>query len=321
MALESVRDRKPDWIRDGSLGREQLQRLVLETRCARLLDTLEPLEQARVRRGARARRGLIGTTMQLQRSLFRSYTRLEREIVATLRGRADDVTTYRLTQAEPALPAVLRAYGLTPAEGEEPVERDRLPAVLLLLLLWRRRHVAIADDFVGSTFQRGRQDVLKRLRQANAQGDPATRRLREEVLARYQEDIERLYTGLLSGTPRRAGLTAIMEAATTLGITLVQLRSLFLAEAYRLEMFAESLVWTAWSEGFRAGAVDGTREMLLLGLDAPRFRWMGPVDTRACPPCLAQFGEPIVASGVDAIPAPQDICRWGRGCRHWWELE
>ncbi len=52
----------------------------------------------------------------------------------------------------------------------------------------------------------------------------------------------------------------------------------------------------------------------------PHYVWSGPDDERTCTPCRKQFGDPIVAFTLSDLPAPQDVCTYGRACRHFWVL-
>ncbi len=285
----------------------------------------ELLAQARKfkRRGARRRPGLAGSAQRLERALLASFERLEREVVASLRGRADDVASGRLGQQVAAAEevtaeeAAARArFDLSEAEAAEPVDRERLAAVLALLVLWRRRHEAIADDEVARLFRVGRAEVLRRLKRAGAGSEPATRALQEQVLGQFEGDLDRLQAGLAEGTARAAGLRRIVAEASTVGAAATLVRRLFDVESFRILQFAEALVWSAWLQGWRAGAVDGSAAAVAAGEAPPEFEWAGPADARTCGPCLAQFGARFRATSVVDLPLPESICLFGRACRH-----
>jgi hypothetical protein len=53
----------------------------------------------------------------------------------------------------------------------------------------------------------------------------------------------------------------------------------------------------------------------------PAWVWSGPDDEKTCQPCLDQFGDPVYALSLDDLPAPEEVCSFGRACRHWWTLE
>jgi hypothetical protein len=303
----------------------------------------ESLEQANRReRGAYVRPELVSPTHQFEQSLLQSYQNLFESVIASLRGANDDLTSGRLHQAIRPVPDVeeieaLDYWDVPEEEKDHPIDRTKLAAILALLLLWRTRHTARANSYLARFFDQGRLAALKEVG-VETMIAPGSQTLRGSVIGRYTADLDRLEAALKDGTSRSRGLVWIVENAATLGEALALLRRLRDSERLRIEMFAESLAWTSWSEGYRAGAVEATvlraKELGMvtgagLSLSAlteaqraelPHFIWAGPDDERCCAPCKAQFDNDVVALDLADLPAPQDICKFGRGCRHWWEL-
>lgn len=314
---------------------------LLQARIQHLKGQVLLLEQAKRReRGAYIKPELTGSTYEFEQSLLRSYQELFEGIVASLRGANDDVTTGRLEQARvPEVEQIeaLDYWDVSEAEREHPIDRTKLAAILALLLLWRSRHTRRAELHLDRFFEQGRQAALSEIG-VETVAAPASNALRGTVLGRYRDDLGRLERALREGNPRSKGVEWIVQNADTLGEALALLRRLRDSERFRIEMFAESLAWTAWSEGYRAGAVEGTvlraKELGLVTsaglslsalteeerLQLPHYVWVGPDDERTCDPCRNQFGEPIIAFSLDDLPDPQSICRYGRACRHWFEL-
>jgi len=295
---------------------EELQRL--NCCCGQLL-----LQVPR-KRGARLR-PLGGATRRLERALTLSYRQLFREVVASLRGASDDVVKGRLAQAELTVEEreALRFFSVPEDEGEQEVDRSRLAAILILILLWRNRHVAIAETFIGEMFDLGRGRVLKQLKVPDASALRETAALRDETLARFRSDIDRLQAALTDGSPRSSGIRQVVEASGMLAEAAVALRKLYNSESFRLGLFAEALVWTAYQEGRRAGAIDGTNRQRSNGMtdeEVARFRFTGPLDSHICPSCRGHYGEELIADSVAALPSPYDWCDFGIHCRHHWEL-
>lgn len=307
------------------------------TRCADLLilaawsqelaARFEQLGQARrIRktRGAWRRPALAGSAARLNRALTESYWRLAREVVASLRGRSDDVASGRLGQqrnpSEAERAAAAEFFELTEAEEAQPVDRDRLAAVLLLIALWRRRHGALAAEVAGEVFDAERRRAFKQLGLGDLLTSVPTSNLRAALQERYRADLDRLEAGLREGTARAAGVEAVVREAATVGEAATLLRRLFDEESFRIVMLAESLVWTAALDGYRAGAVEGNRELAVLGRPLRRWAWMGPQDKIVCDPCAAWAGLEVEATSLDELVNPQDRCLYGRSCRHWWGL-
>lgn len=316
--------------------------LLLHCTCEQIADDCRLMQVPRRERGAWVRPGLAGSAEALERALLRSYDRLARDILDSLRGRSDDVTSGRFQAArgEPddtEIAAALDAYGIPESERDDPAETDRLAAILLLILLWRQRHVAIADGFVEDLFARGYRRVHEEVGQP-VSSVPANTALRAEVLRQFQDDIDRLEAGLRDGTARATGITDLVTRVSTIGAAAAFLRRLFDRERYRVEMLAEALVWSSHEAGFRAGAVDATRKALtaqgvtlldgqsIAGLPAevreklPAFSWTGPSDGRTCSPCRSRFGPPVYVQSIEDLPDPAGICLGRRSCRHSWEL-
>jgi hypothetical protein len=302
------------------------------------------LEQAkRKERGAYVRPELASPTDQFEQSLLQSYGQLFAAVVASLRGQNDDITSGRLHQAAgyPVSAAeiveAMDFWSVPDEEKEHPIDRTKLAAILALLLLWRQRHTSRSQAYLDRFFDQGRRAALEELN-VETVIEPASQALRGLVLGRYSADLDRLEKALREGSPRSHGLEWIVEKARDLGEALALLRRLRDSERVRVEMFAESLTWTAWSEGYRAGAVEVTRlkakELGLVTTEGlslvtlteeqrqhlPHYIWAGPDDEKCCDPCKARFSADVVALDLADLPAPQDICRFGRSCRHWWEL-
>ena len=289
---------------------------------AELGQALQRLEQLRKfkRRGARRRPGLAGSAARLEVALLASFERLERDAVASLRGRADDVASGRLFAADEAaeLAAARYRFDLSEEDAAAPVDRAREAAVLALLLLWRRRHEAIADAEIARVFGVGRAEVLRRLKVDHALSTPETRALEGQVLGRYEDDLDRLQEGLTEGTPRAVGLRRIVEEASSVGAAAVLVRRLFDEEQFRVQLFSESAVWVAWLQGWRAGAVDGSAARVAAGEAAPEFEVAGPLDERTCSVCTDLVGLRVQATTTEELFLLEDRCLFGRSCRHFW---
>lgn len=299
--------------------------LVLAAWSAELATRFEYLDQARrVRktRGAWRRPALAGSAARLERALRESYWRLAREVVDSLRGRSDDVASGRLGQQVEAdeRAAAVEFFDLTDAEAAEPVDRERLAAVLLLLALWRRRHGGIAEEVGGEVFDVGRRQALQQLKLGELAPPAATATLRAELLARYRADLDRLETGLRDGTARATGVAGVVRGAATVGDAAFLLRGLFDEEYFRIVMFSESFTWTSWLDGYRAGAVEGNQELARLGLPLRRWAWAGPQDTKTCENCAGWAGREFEALTLDDLPDPQGWCLFLRACRHFYVL-
>jgi hypothetical protein len=320
------------------------QLALLQCQILGMIGQSRQLAQAKRReRGAYVRPALSGPTDRFEQALLRSYETLFTEIVASLRGANDDVTSGRLHQAldrpvtEPEIVEAMDEWSVPEDEKEHPIDRTKLAAILALILLWRSRHTKRAETYLTSFFEQGRQDVLKEIG-VETVASPTAVALKGTILGRYAGDLDRLEQALREGSPRSHGIEWIVEHAASLGEALALLKRLQESERLRIELFAESLAWTAWSEGFRAGAVEGTivkaKELGFVTVDGlsvaslteaqqqllPHFIWMGPDDERCCAPCRAQFQRDVVALDLSDLPAPQDICAYHRACRHWWEL-
>ena len=320
------------------------QLALLQCQILGMIDRSSELVQMKRReRGAYVRPALSGPTDRFEQALLRSYETLFTEIVASLRGANDDVTSGRLHQAadrpvtEPEIVEAMDEWSVPEAEKEHPIDRTKLAAILALLLLWRSRHTKRSETYLASFFEQGRQDVLKAMG-VETVASPAAVALKGTVLGRYAGDLDRLEKALREGSPRSHGIEWIVQHAANLGEAMALLKRLQESERLRIELFAESLAWTAWSEGFRAGAVVGTiikaKELGFVtteGLSAanlteaqqqmlPHFVWSGPDDEKCCDPCRAQFHHDVIALDLADLPEPQSICRYGRACRHWWEL-
>lgn len=278
----------------------------------------------KTKRGAAKRPGLAEITSRLETALLASYHRLERDIVASLWGRSDDLHTGRLGQAlSDEESEALDYYGVPESDANDKVDKSRLAAILVLISLWRRRHVAIADDAVGSTFALGRKEAVRKMGLTDALVSRDTSKLRDDVLKQYQADIDRLENGLIRGTARSQGVEAIVEGSVTLGEAMTKLRELWDEEEFRVQMLAESLTWSAWQSGVRTGAVDATAQLIRdNGPDAqvPEWSFEGPQDSRTCGPCSDYIGTRVRALAISDLPPVEGICIAGRSCRHSWEI-
>ncbi len=304
------------------------------------------LQAKRRERGAWVKPGLAGSAGELERLLLASYQRLEREVIASLSGRSDDVASGRLAQAKKPKAvtdaeedAALDYYELAESERDRAVDRTRLAAILTLLLLFLRRHRAIAAVKAKEMFAAGRKKALAEVGKTTLAEGPISAKLKGAVLGEFDGDIERLETGLRDGTARSPGLESIIKDAATVGEAAALLRRLFDGEEFRIGMLAEALVWWTFLAGYRAAAIENTRATLQANgvhlvddlasedLDeeqltgVPRYIWVGPQDARACEPCLAEFGKgEIVALSPEDVPDPSTICSFGISCRHAFEL-
>ena len=321
------------------LDREQLG--FLKLRVQRLIGNVHALEQAkREERGAYVRSELSVPTYQFEQSLLRSYRNLFEEVIASLRGRNDDLAMGRLHQDSSSVPEVaideaMDYWDVPLDEKEQGIDKTKLAAILVLILLWRSRHTNRAIVYLKQFFEQGRTTALKEIGVETVLTGEMTN-LRDSILARYTADLDRLETALREGSPRSRGIEWIVSNAATLGEALALLRRLKESESLRVRMFSESLSWGAFHNGYRAGAVEGTQILLkangIFSFDVetlsnlsssslygiPRYRWNGPQDTRTCSNCNNQFGEPVYAFSLSDLPEPESICSYGRACRHDW---
>jgi len=316
----------------------------LHSQVTELLHGCRLLQAKRRERGAWVKPGLADSAGQLEKLLLASYHRLEREVMASLSGRSDDVATGRLAQAKKPKAvtdaeedAALAYYELGEDDKDSAVDHSRLAAILTLLLLFLRRHRAIADAKAKELFEIGRKKALAEVGKTTLTEGPISTRLKDAVLGEFDEDIRRLETGLRDGTARSPGLEAIVKDSMTVGEAAALLRRLFDGEEFRIGMLAEALVWRAWLDGYRAGAIEVTRAKLQANgvhltddLDVgdlsesdlegvSMYLWVGPEDERTCDPCLARFGEPVLALDENDLLSPESICAYSRSCRHGWE--
>lgn len=310
-----------------------------------LLHDCQLLQTPRRQRGAWVKPGLADSSATLEKRLLESYHQLEKEVIASLSGRSDDVATGRLAQAKKVkvvsdaeVDAALDYYDLEEDERDRPVDRTRLAAILTLLALWLRRHRVIADGKAHELFAVGRKKALVEIGKTTLTEGPIAKELQDAIVGRFDADIQRLETGLGDGTARSEGLRSIIGQAKTVGEAVALLRRLFDGEQFRIGMLAEALVWWAWLDGYRSGAIEGTRAKLQANgvhltddlkpddlseeevKGVPFYEWVGPEDEKACSPCLAQFHHTVLAIDENDLPSPSDICEFGIGCRHAWQL-
>lgn len=261
------------------------------------------------KRGAWRRPPLAGSVSRLEKLLRAEYARLERQVIAVLAG-----ATLESARADEEAPEFDEA---------EPVDQRRLAVVLILLGLWRARQLAVMEEAVADAFRIGREQVLKRFKLPDARPQPSTEALSAELLRRYREDAIRFHRDLLDGTTRSVGVRQIVESGGSIGEVMNSIRALFDVEGFRISMWSEAVIWSSWLSGFRAGAVDGTQEMIAAGVTAeklPQFEWRGPADNRTCQPCLDQFRGPFIARSLADLPEPSSICEFQLACRHWYGL-
>lgn len=289
--------------------------------CFDLSRQWEEIAQARKvnrTRGAWRRPAVAGTVSALEKSLRALYDETEHKIVLALVGEsAEQQVSGDTGELETA---ALEHHGLTVEDGEKPVDRKVLSAILLLLALLRSTQLGLAGETIQATYDASRAALLKRLKRPDAPALPATSPLAAQVVTQFEADAQRLYTSLLDGTARAEGTEVIVSSSATVSDAVLRFRTLFAAEAFRLSMFAEALVWAAWMAGFRAAAVDGTQAALAAGEESPRFQWIGPDDSRTCDPCHSRFGEPVVARSLADLPDPWTVCEYRRACRHAWQV-
>jgi hypothetical protein len=306
-----------------------------------LVGLLSLMQVKRRERGAYVKPGLADSVKIAERRLLASFDQLAQDVVASLVGQADDVASGRIAQADDPtdaeVAAAVRHFDIPLDEMEKPVDRHRLEAILALLLLWRRRHQAIADAQIKSLFGIGHQQAMADAGQTAVMPAEAQTVLRGDAEQQFNADLDRLETALRDGTGKAKGIRAIVLTAGSVGAASALILDLFNQTKFRVEMFAEAMVWTAWMDGFRSGAVDATHAALrTAGVDTtngisltdlspevlaklPQFQWTGPDDEKTCSPCKARFGAPIVVFSIDDMPAPETICRFKRSCRHWWQ--
>jgi hypothetical protein len=318
---------------------------LLQNRVQVLIRDVHLLEQAKRReRGAYVKPGLADATHQFERTLLQSYHSLFQDVVASLRGRNDDVTSGRLHQAKETPVAdtevveAMDEWDVPIDERDHPIDRSKLAAILALLLLWRSRHVEKSKAYLLKFFEQGRQTALKEIGVEKVL-TPLMAALRDAILARYTGDLDRLEKALREGSSRSQGIEWIVQNGANLGEALALLKRLEESERFRIEMFSESLSWFSSNEGYRAGAIEGTRDsakelgfVTAEGLSLedltddqlaqlPHYIWSGPDDPRCCGPCKSAFSEgPVAALSLDDLIRPQDRCLYGQACRHFYEL-
>jgi hypothetical protein len=298
------------------------------------------LNQAKRReRGGWRHPSLAGPTLQLEKDLLASYDQLFKDLIGSLKGSSDDISSGRLllkknvrvTKAD--LASAQEEFNLSGAESQQPLDRTRLAGLLTILALWRQRHEQVDTVAVQAAYSQGRQKALAEAKVPEHHPVDTTSDLSGAALARFSDDLDRLEAGLRDGTARSYGLNWIIEHAATLGEAAIYLSRLKGNEQYRVGMYAEALLWVAWQNGYREGAVEATRAKLAqLGYDnveavpdeqrneLPRYIWVGPQDEKACQPCLGMFDEPVYAESLADLPEPSTVCDFGINCRHDWEL-
>lgn len=293
----------------------------------------------RKERGGWRHASLARPTEKLEKTLLASYNRLFTDLVASLKGRNDDIASGRLLQKKRVhvspedLYAAQEEFNLSDADVEQPLDKSRLAALLAILALWRQKHGDLALAAASPLFLQGRSKALSEAKVPDHHPVDTTSLLSATTLARYGVDLDHLQSGLQDGTARAYGLNWITQHAATVGAAAVYLSRLKGAEAYRVGMLAESLLWSAWMTGYRQGAVEATRTKLAqLGYervdqvpdeqkqDLPRYQWVGPNDERTCGPCSDMFNEPVYASTLNDLPSPESVCEGGISCRHSWEI-
>lgn len=277
----------------------EIQELCQEVTAQLLL--LDRARRVRTFRGARARQGLKTQVRRLENRLGADWQKLRNQIVRSLRGPSDDLASGRLHQ-------------------DQRLDRDRLAAILVLLAIWQRDYLKTLAGATGVYFGLGRNQILTQLKQPKLTPSNETKRLISDVEGLYRNDVSALQQALENGSVRASGLRQIIQESDTVEQAIPQVDQLFRSERFRLDLLAESFVWTAWSQGFRAGAVEGSQALEASGEPVPSFRWSGPADSVTCSPCLAQFGRDVQATSFGVLPLPQEICSYGRNCRHFWSL-
>jgi hypothetical protein len=307
-----------------------------------LMAVMVLMQAKRRERGAYTKPGLAGSVQVAERRLLASFDQLAQDLVASLAGQADDVAMGRIAQADDPTDAeiatAVRHFDIPIDEMDKPVDKHRLEAILALLLLWRRRHQAIADSQIQSLFQAGHEQAMADAGQTTVMPAEVRAVLRGDAQQQFSGDLDRLETALRDGTDKAKGIRSIVLTAASVGAAAALILDLFNQSKFRVEMFSEALVWTAWMDGFRSGAVDATHAALrTAGVDTtngisltdlsadvlaklPKYVWAGPNDERCCTPCKDRFGDPIIVLSIDDMPSPETICRFKRSCRHYWSL-
>jgi hypothetical protein len=318
------------------------QQLDLTRRQYHLLLQSRPPRNKRRERGAWVRPGLSESALALETRLLKSYNNLGSDLLKSLSGPMDDISSGRMLQAKKIgthrqeEEDALKFFGVDEDEIDQPVDKNRLPALLALLALWKTRHLAISDAAISEEFQRGRTKALAAAKRPNASSQPDTAALEHAVLAKFEGDIDRLEAGLRDGTVRSYGIQWILENSASIGQAAAYTRRLLDAESFRVSMLAEAATWDAFRSGERAGAVEASRSILAalghpfpqLATDLtddekeelPRYAWSGPQDSVTCGPCSGHAGIVVYALSLDALPDPTSICDYGRNCRHSWEI-
>lgn len=268
-------------------------------------------------RGAWRRPQLAKAVSDLNKVLLTEYDLTEHAIALLLAGEEPPAV-----QADPAsdMAAALAHHGLAPEDVDRAVDPRVLAVILLVLARFREKQLGLAGAAIETVYQASRKALLKRLGYPSAPELPETSALTAQVTQLYQSDAQRFYGDLLDGTSRSTGVRAIVEGTRSLGPAVVAIRALFDAEQFRLTLFSEHLVWSAWMAGVRAAAVEGTSAAREVGVTPPSFQWTGPADAKTCAPCLAMFRGPVVARSLVELPDPSTICSGGRNCRHWWAV-
>lgn len=302
-----------------------------------------PLLQAPRRdRGAWSRADLAEPAADLEKRLLKSLHQLGHDWLQSLAGAADDIVSGRLHQAKrPGTSPeeeedALSYFDIDADERNQPVDKSRLAALLALLLLWRNRHLSIADAAIADNFKRGRQKALSDVKVRQASENADTQKFMADLQARFEGDVDRLKEGLENGTARSYGLRWILENSATIGGAAAYVRRLLDSEGYRSTLLSEHATWWGTQAGMRAGAIDATRSLLKemgkafpdhVTVDElsdqekeilPQFIWAGPDDELTCESCSSMFGEPVFALSADDLPSPESICSFSFNCRHEW---
>lgn len=285
-----------------------------------------------------ARPGLAGRRAEAFRLLHTPLHDLARDLLATARGVTRTQAAVAPARGEEL--AALLHLGLGSEDAGHQFDRAVAPAWDAHLQRWERRHHEVVDRLVADLGLAGRAAALAELGLEDAPVVPQAAGAWALLPRRFEGVGRALAADLRGGTGRSAGVNALVGDPRTVGAAALHLRRLCDAVCPALEVLAGQVTWTAYAEGYRLGAIDGTHARLAAagvvptvgvpltaaGVPAevlatlPRYRWSGPQDAETCGACADRKRQVVLALGLDEMPCCQDVCAHGDYCRHFWNL-
>lgn len=284
------------------------------------------------------RPGLAGRSQEALQLLLTPLDDLVRDLVLSARDSAG-LSQAVAPAAKGEMAYALRRLDLPLESAGRHFSEDVASTWDTHLQRWLRRHHEVVDRVIRDLGAAGRTAALGELGLDNAEFISETSGEWARLPGRFEGAGDGLAAEMRTGTMRSLGLAGILDHSTrTLGVAALHLQRLHDTMRPALERLAGQVTWTAYAEGYRLAAINGTHALLraadampaagLALIEAtisesvlgtlPRYRWSGPQDEQTCGPCNARKQQVVYALSVDEMPCCQTVCRQGHACRHHW---